>query len=115
MQNRPSFVLPGQLSAQEIADAVSFPAGIDLFLELRSGTKGAARDALRMYSVLPSDDADLSRARMFLENGFASLDESKHWGLMSAVGCVLGNVVGDALGAPLEFKPVSYTCSEVRV
>merc|ERR1711971_647960 len=30
------------------------------------------------------------------------------------LGCMLGNVIGDALGAPLEFSPVRYGSTELK-
>eukprot|EP00931_Biecheleriopsis_adriatica_P115325 TRINITY_DN91131_c0_g1_i1.p1 TRINITY_DN91131_c0_g1~~TRINITY_DN91131_c0_g1_i1.p1 ORF type:complete len:480 (-),score=101.35 TRINITY_DN91131_c0_g1_i1:42-1481(-) len=70
-------------------------------------------DALAAYTVLGAElekrveaaKAALGRLRSG-DAGEAALDRS--------LGCILGNIVGDALGAPLEFSAVRYHCQELK-
>lgn len=78
----------------------------------------AGCDALAAYSILgalpetvAAGDEALLRVRSAALSGGGdpatrSLDRS--------LGCVLGNTVGDALGAPLEFSPLRYGSTELR-
>lgn len=76
-------------------------------------------DALAAYSVIGGQlrdrvaaaDAALRQARAAAASGDA--DESTRT-MDRSMGCVLGNVVGDALGAPLEFSDVRYGVSELQ-
>jgi hypothetical protein len=104
--NTAAFVLPGQLSADQVFQALRFPEGLELFREIKTGKLSVARDALRNYCLLSHKDEDWPRAQLLKEK----CDE---WSLNSAMGCLLGNLVGDALGAPMEFRHVSYTCREL--
>jgi ADP-ribosyl-[dinitrogen reductase] hydrolase len=94
----PGFVLPSnQLTAEEIARVLTFPDGLAFF---EPDAVNRPRDALRTYSLVSSNDEDAERARAAVAGGT--------WSEQSVLGCLLGNVCGDALGAPMEFKPVVY-------
>lgn len=67
------------------------------------------RGGLSGFSILEQADTPLrDQVQEQLQDGFADPCESR------AVGCVLGLVVGDALGAPLEFCPVQYGSTTLR-
>lgn len=68
-----------------------------------------ARDALRSYRLLDTSDADYERVKAMIFDD-APIEPS----LDSALGMVCGNMVGDAIGAPLEFRPVQYGIREVH-
>lgn len=69
-----------------------------------------ARDSLRAYRLLEASDADFAPVQAMLFQG-----APMEWSCDSALGMVLGNVVGDAIGAPLELRdllPFSLLPSE---
>eukprot|EP00954_Amorphochlora_amoebiformis_P000313 25075-Amorphochlora_amoeboformis.AAC.1 len=59
------------------------------------------RTSLTRYSILKRGDKDGKELKEKLEAKSLSQQESR------AIACVVGNAVGDALGAPLEFSAVS--------
>lgn len=71
-------------------------------------------DALAAYCILGTKQGERIAA------GDAALQEARKAssGCEAAknrcLGCVMGNVVGDALGAPLEFSPVRYGVAELK-
>jgi len=82
------------IGVEELARLFNLPDGVWL---INSGRYRP--DALSSYSHL--DDAQRLAAKQALKEG-ATLECDR------AMGCLLGLLVGDALGAPLEFHPVRY-------
>lgn len=75
-------------------------------------------DALAAYSILggmprrvQEAEAALARLRQSVAKG--ARDPASQ-ALGRSLGCVLGNIVGDALGAPLEFSSLRYGVIELR-
>jgi hypothetical protein len=60
------------------------------------------RDELVAYSTMSKNDPERKQIDIILKNGAPNKEEDRAYGSM------LGMVVGDALGAPMEFKPVQY-------
>lgn len=97
--------------------AGSFKAGRG---KLRTdGSEEPGCDALAAYSILGAQyaqrveavDALLQQLRGSAANGAGDAEvRAKD----RSLGCMLGNIVGDALGAPLEFSPVRYGVRELQ-
>mmetsp|Transcript_1224 Transcript_1224/g.2308 ORF Transcript_1224/g.2308 Transcript_1224/m.2308 type:complete len:430 (+) Transcript_1224:267-1556(+) len=83
---------------------MSFPEGLDRRLRRHVG----GRSALSRYCILPENDPDRKELREKIEKKALTEKESR------AVACLLGNAVGDALGAPLEFSAVRYGSTELK-
>lgn len=99
--------------AMNAAGLRSFFESTDSFEKARTGSSCAFHyDAMGAYSIVGGYGPKLLReAAEAVEScraGRAPQDVDR------SLGCVLGNVVGDALGAPLEFSPVRYGASELR-
>lgn len=83
------------------------------------GAEEPGCDALAAYSVLGAQEAervaaaDAALARVRAAAGGGGGDQATRE-LDRSLGCVLGNAVGDALGAPLEFSPVRYGVAELQ-
>lgn len=77
-------------------------------------------DALAAYCILGGQPAIFSAAATALRELRAptkpaadAAEEQERRALDRSMGCLLGNAVGDALGAPLEFSPVQYGVQEL--
>lgn len=68
----------------------------------RRGKRDIPTLDLSRFSILPPDDPDRGVVTALLEGreAFSSPQEDR------ALGCFLGMMIGDAMGAPLEFTPV---------
>jgi hypothetical protein len=93
-------------SVDETAQLFQFPQGLELLRKHRGEWRP---DALNKHSILLEDAdtriasaATLERVRAVWRAGEFSVRE-KH-----AMAAMLSLVVGDALGAPLEFRPVRF-------
>jgi len=66
-------------------------------------------EELVQYSIFNSDEPDKKIVQQKIFNdGFTDVAEDR------AIGAVLGMAIGDALGAPLEFKPVRYGIIDMK-
>lgn len=85
---------------------------------VRTDGQSPGGDALAAYCILGEQERKrLAAAAMTLQKLHAALKTDEYAGWKSkdrSLGCMLGNVVGDALGAPLEFSPVRYGVSELK-
>eukprot|EP01065_Artemidia_motanka_P032658 TRINITY_DN3964_c0_g1_i1.p1 TRINITY_DN3964_c0_g1~~TRINITY_DN3964_c0_g1_i1.p1 ORF type:complete len:462 (+),score=128.90 TRINITY_DN3964_c0_g1_i1:69-1388(+) len=77
----------------------------------RLGGVDFGHDSMAAYCIVGGDDAAAAEAAALLR---AARDGGVPSELDRGMGCVLGNVVGDALGAPLEFSSVRYGVDELR-
>jgi len=75
-------------------------------------------DALAAYSIIGGQPERIAAAKAALqqvrEAASAGGSDPATKALDRSLGCVLGNTVGDALGAPLEFSPVRYDVLELK-
>jgi len=92
------------MDAEHMTKAFMFPEGLAKFP--RNST--FSPDCLTTYSIFREDDPDREEVMKLLKDGF---DDEK---LDRAMGTALGNVIGDALGAPLEFSDVRYGSNELK-
>jgi len=93
-----------QFNEEELIQIFSFPEGLD-----NDFRDGFSPIALCQHHVLSPDDP---LRNMVLEMKNTDVYESV--ALDRAIGCFIGNAIGDALGAPLEFSPVQYGIVDVR-
>lgn len=91
-----------------------FKSGRNLF---KSFSKRGGSASLAAYSIL----GGMPEAIVEGQNTLASLRDAAHVDASSSrqtldrsFGCVLGNAIGDALGAPLEFSAVRYGSDELK-
>ena len=82
--------------------ALVFPDGLELYDTY--GAQRFSRDVLRIYSIVSQNDESFAAS----QEACFDCDEALPFSLSSSMGCLMGNAVGDALGAPLEFMPVNY-------
>lgn len=90
----------------------NFKVGREMLPDERD--EGSGCDALAAYSILGGQPerimaADAALLRLRSGGGDAAMRT-----LDRSLGCVLGNTVGDALGAPLEFSSVRYGSKELE-
>lgn len=114
-----------EISQEEICDIFTYPTAIDMMQNLNWPT-----NALCSYFILDlKNDPDhaLVQTKLFKsqdprqielknENSESNSSSSKRLldGENQAIGSLLGLVIGDSLGAPLEFKAVSYKFNELK-
>lgn len=88
------------------------PEYADLFTHKAITTQEFPCHALARYSVIDKYHPDIKPFLESLLNGqFVSTNEDKK--LDKCLACVLGNVIGDSLGAPLEFSKLRYNTNEL--
>jgi hypothetical protein len=93
-------------SAEQVKQLFAFPEGVELLKTFGRGTWRP--DALTRESILLQDDggvaaaAELAKVRAIWKAGELSAREQH------AMAASIALVIGDALGAPLEFRPVDY-------
>ncbi|KAH3762866.1 ADP-ribosylglycohydrolase family protein [Pelomyxa schiedti] len=93
------------MTAEEAAVAFRFPEGVDID---RDDTWTSS--ALSGFSILRPDDPDRAAVQKRLLNNEWTGEENAS----RAVASMLGMMIGDALGAPLEFSRVRYNVIELR-
>eukprot|EP01121_Diplochlamys_sp_Union-15-3_P019900 TRINITY_DN7602_c0_g4_i1.p1 TRINITY_DN7602_c0_g4~~TRINITY_DN7602_c0_g4_i1.p1 ORF type:complete len:422 (+),score=79.43 TRINITY_DN7602_c0_g4_i1:52-1266(+) len=91
------------MDEEEIKEAFTFPDGlyVDRHRRLSGGSLGK-------YSIFKKDDPDKAFVQEKLMNDGFDKETDR------AIGALLGNVTGDALGAPMEFSSVRYGSSELK-
>eukprot|EP01120_Amphizonella_sp_Union-15-10_P001569 TRINITY_DN11727_c0_g1_i1.p1 TRINITY_DN11727_c0_g1~~TRINITY_DN11727_c0_g1_i1.p1 ORF type:complete len:423 (+),score=79.04 TRINITY_DN11727_c0_g1_i1:105-1373(+) len=91
------------MSPEEIENVFKFPEGLEMDRQ-RTYSKGCLSD----YSIFKPNDPDKAEVLDKLMND--KFDKK----LDRAIGCILGMVTGDSLGAPLEFSSVRYGSTELK-
>lgn len=92
-----------------------FEASRSIFNDGGPSNEAIGCDALAAYCILGGAPERFSRAQAALSHvrsQAADPDEATRI-LNRSLGCVLGNAIGDALGAPLEFASVRYGSKEL--
>lgn len=94
------------MSEEEMKGCFVFPDGVNV------DGRGKYYDGLCRYSIFEEDDQEaLQREKDTL---LQQIKEKKvHASLDRGIGVMMGLVVGDALGAPLEFSPIRYGVTEL--
>lgn len=98
------------------------PAGAFAASRRLSDARPIGRDALAAYSILGGLPGRIEAAAEALAEitALRTHDDAEDGGgderqaLDRSMGCMLGNAIGDALGAPLEFSPVRYGEGELE-
>eukprot|EP00470_Lotharella_oceanica_P002307 CAMPEP_0170176678 /NCGR_PEP_ID=MMETSP0040_2-20121228/9504_1 /TAXON_ID=641309 /ORGANISM="Lotharella oceanica, Strain CCMP622" /LENGTH=470 /DNA_ID=CAMNT_0010419087 /DNA_START=65 /DNA_END=1478 /DNA_ORIENTATION=+ len=87
---------------------MTYPTGLDRNIRKVVGARMGGRCALSRFSVLVPSDSDRAELLRKIEKKALTERESR------AIACLLGNAIGDALGAPLEFSAVRYGSTELK-
>ena len=96
---------PRRATQEEFERLNRFPDGLDACGALRAELAGSS---LNRCSVLDPLDPEKQLVQEKLLHGGFTVQESR------AIASLLGNVIGDSLGAPLEFSPVRYGSTELK-
>lgn len=109
VEPKPNYDIIGEMSPDDMVKVMKFPEGLSLHDPRPEGSARFGRDCLRNYSIVSQQDVDFEKSRRILYG-----EEECPPSLDSCLGMVLGNAVGDALGAPMEFRPVQYDCKALK-
>jgi len=82
---------------------------------VKSGDKQLGCDALAAYCILGGEPQKFGEAQAALQQlrQHATGEEMERKAVDRSLGCMLGNAIGDALGAPLEFSELRYGSKEL--